>query len=403
MIKKDFIEVLKKNSQKITEDCDYLGLWIRDEKWFDCLFDLWLYWDYSINASNTPYKNLNIIYKELENIQVVRSKNQFWSIFNFTCYISDLWSEIPLFQIQTFSEDTRKQGKRKDFWEVSIYSSFYRLKEISRIDWDFFNVLWIDLKKLYIKRYDLRFDCWGWKYNNIPSLEIFIPKGKIWRFTMYNNVWGNSKEDFGDWESFEKRQKKGFWLWFNWIEYWYISNGKNKDWKTKPKKNDCWHLRIYEKVSDTIEKGKDLLYTDYINYEKQTNTNIWRVEIEFWRRFCTARGEILFEDIEELEKQINEFIWRKEKTWRFYKRYEMVWDLSLLSEGKKYQYIIWSLSRVERLLKIGYNILFWLKERIGFQRLKIELKKFLDCLSKEEKQEIKELFEENKEDKKTVE
>jgi hypothetical protein len=35
--------------------------------------------------------------------------------------------------------------------------------------------------------------------------------------------------------------------------------------------------------------------------------------------------------------------------------------------------------------------------------LKIELKKFLDCLSKEEKQEIKELFEENKEDKKTVE
>ena len=403
MIKKDFIEVLKKNSQKITEDCDYLWLAVKEENWFECLYDLWLYWDYSINASNTPYKNLNIIYRDFENIQVVRNKNQYWSIFNFAV-LSDLWN-IPLFQIQTFSEDTRKQGKRKDFWEVSIYSSFYRLKEISRIDWDFFNVLWIDLRKLYITRYDLRFDCWGWILPYIPSLEIFIPKGKIWRFTMYNNVWGNSKEDFGDWESFEKRQKKGFWLWFNWIEYWYVSNGKDKNWKTKQMKNNYWHLRIYEKVSDSIEKWKELLYSDYINYEKQTNTNIWRVEIEFWRRFCCARGEILFEDIEELEKQINEFIWRKEKTWRFYKRYEMIWDLSLLSEGKKSQYINQTLSRMETCINFWYfYLLFALKERKGFEFVMIVIKSYFDTLTKEEKQVLIEgLLEENKEDKKTVE
>lgn len=392
MLKDWFLKYLKDNSESLSEYCDLMILWVKEKEWFDWAVDLWLYWKWSINTTNTPYKDF-YGYRDFDYIHCSKVWDGYSIYLKFQTHIQDLWL-IDLFEVALYSKDKIQRERLKDQGTITIYWSFFRLKEMNRADFDLFDFLHINLKGLYFKRYDFKIDCWGWKLNWIPSLRKII-EGDIWRFSLFKNEWNKKEDMIGDCSSWSRGVNllslaNGLW-------YWYISNGYHNG-KKKYKKSPYAFLRIYDKVLDSESKGKDLLYGEYLKYERETNSKIWRVELEFWSMFCEARGEILFEEVEKLEKQIDEFIGRDEKTWRFYKRYDkaLKWDLSILSDNQRIQYFKATNTRNERCFAVWYDILFWMEQEIWFDWVVSIIKKYCCTLDLERLERIEAVMQERR-------
>lgn len=318
-IKKNFHKSIEKRAEKVSQFCDYIKLQINYDFIKDCKAL------YKINNTNSHWINMDKEYKDIDQImirKVVSSKQ--YDQYEIECIIDDLW-QIPIARLKIKmggggainTDDSNK-------WVLHIYWSFYRLQETQRIDYDIFETIWLqNIKDQIIIRYDYRIDYFG-----LDS----IPKAKeIYKITKWNRT-------FFNW--YDKQKATG------------LQIGQTKSWKSR----QCF-IRCYDKKLDILDKNKMAMYQDYLSYEK----DIYRLEFEFWDKFCKARGNITLWEINKLEDQIREYFGWKKQTGLFSKSYSYEVDIQKMSDFAKHRYIKGSVSRAIKMEKAGLPLLYFMQ------------------------------------------
>lgn len=239
-IKVNAFTQLEKISDKIECNCDYLTLTVRDKNFYNPIFSKWKLDFDRVNNTNSNYQEIDITYNNLEHILLTKSSVK-WDIAYNIEIVCDLWV-MPIFQI---IETVNKNAWMQDYyWRVNIYWAFFRLQEIWYIDYDFFTKLGIDLQETIITRYDYKIDCFWLDTCIDPKLVI------DWYY--------NSKASMKTFQEYSDKELISGW------SFWFT---KKEGVRTK---NKSVHIRCYDKVLDSNIKHKELLYQDYVRYQRET-------------------------------------------------------------------------------------------------------------------------------------
>jgi hypothetical protein len=118
------------------------------------------------------------------------------------------------------------------------------------------------------------------------------------------------------------------------------------------KKTKRVYIRFYDKLADSANKNKFLLYADYFNYK-----SVERLEFEFGFKFCKGYN---FNNLDQLTNKIKILLWiYKGIVWKIYPK-EYKFDPLALNDYNKMPYVQQFCKRWEFLKNAGldpFNIL----------------------------------------------
>lgn len=202
----------------------------------------------------------------------------------------------------------------KDSWIKSVgsltyYWTYYRLLEMWLIDYSFEKALiWWDFKNIEnsnITRLDYKIDFFYNDFTDIIDMDEIVKKRTDTRHKKYlirKDEYELHKKILLDRLNQNKSIHYNIKTKYN---QWDFQNG----WTQWNKKNKSIYIRCYEKIIDSLEKGKYKLYDDYFLYK-----NVFRLEIEFLSKFNKKEGwrAFVYKEISQLEDKIRRFMWLSE-------------------------------------------------------------------------------------------
>lgn len=234
-------------------------------------------------------------------LTMVKTRTRNGSALNISVSIDDV--SYTLWQYSEYSEGNKKVIK----WEGALvyYSTYFRLIEIWLLDYSFekeiFGKELVDIQEASITRIDYKLDFF---YKN-PA-EIIKMEDIVDYRSDYNGVkYALSKEKYEEHQNLLfKRLTESKPIHYDIktsFRKWDFQNGRT----VGNKKNKSLFIRCYEKLVDTLCKGKTMLYDDYFIYK-----NVFRLEIEFLSKFNKRENGISFtyKEISELEYKIQRFM-----------------------------------------------------------------------------------------------
>lgn len=323
----------EQKSDRVIKSCDYIQWKIEIPSCFlSSIFD-------DLNSTNTTEKNM--IFWDYDIHITCTAENKQYQQRSLTLNTID-FGIVDILHIKRFMPHTlmRKQWSLGMF---KIVGSFFRLQKIGKIDWDFFNLIWLgDFLNSTITRYDYTIDFF-W--------SPMLPREEIIKSLSFRNGTTYGHRDFGGVEKSTGRQ-----------------DGFNSD----GSHSDICFVRCYDKKIDTSIKHKELLYSDYMNYKQ----DIRRLEFEFNNKFCSARGNHTINNIWDLLEQIWEYLWLQPKTNYFSKKYELHPDLKQLTQEQKILYFKRYVSLTKNIARSYWKeILTHLHQQALWEVFNIPLKK----------------------------
>ncbi len=324
-IKKNFYINTTTKAKKTIKGCDYITWTISNKEFFNNpIFG-------DINTTNTSTKNINIEYSNFTQIQISKEyQTKQKALFSISINHNEYW----LVKIARFSSwyNWDMQNSKGLYGGFDLYGGFWRLKEIGEIDYDFFDCLWLsEIKNSKITRFDYKIDYLG--------IKKAITKKQVVDYWFGGAYYGDKMGEFLSQNYTDKKDKYTGW-----------TMGK--------KSNKTCFIRMYDKKEDVKKKNKEMLYNDYAMFQG----DVWRLEFEFWNKFCGARGNITINTIHLLEKQIKEYLSMEEKTDIFQKPYKQTIDINVLGDIAKKQYVKATMSRNNTCRNSGYKLTYLLNE-----------------------------------------
>lgn len=245
----------QKNSSQVSEWLDYLrlSLWYR----LDISDTLWI----NIDDDNSNFAIINILDYEIT-IQKNRIKGLWYGYF---WNISYNWISVPIFVV--------KYRRTKTI--IDFYGSLFRLIDLWYFPKDFIDTIRTHLDisdNVSITRIDYRLD-----YFLKDTLTILTPE------KLLNHSFSNSKGR--DWKKWHKLTNRQVW---------------DKDSKSVV-------FRLYDKLLDTTEKHKDILYFDYFRFP-----SVHRLEFECDLKFCKGYN---YKDLDKLIDKVHKVFWLDNEKW----------------------------------------------------------------------------------------
>ena len=282
-IKKKWLEILEKNSEKFSEWIDYIRVKINldlDKKilnYFDTII-----WTIDNDNSNIYIDNSFEFPITWNKIYLPTGPALIWTIVFRNI-------SIPCFCYNEFHETNKRLFK--SYWKFDFYWQFFRLREIQFISDDFYYFFFKIFWQSQVTRLDYRFDFFNYYENKLFSPDLIITEAK-------NTPW----KDYKTWENVHS--------WLRWTKTSYQ-----------------WLVRWYDKLKDINSKWKMGLYWDYFQF----NT-IYRLEFEFLHKWCYG---FILDDLEQLKQKCINHINFKPLWCERYKTYDLL-DLSNYSDRIKY-------------------------------------------------------------------
>lgn len=211
--------------------------------------------------------NSNTHFDALGDYKITYTKNHSknWSFLNITVSIKG----IPYTLFQYLEYKKSKQEFLKTIWNFTFYSTYFRLLEKQEIDTDFIELFfWEDyqlIQSFPISRIDYKIDFFFDKKTNFPEKINLIKVRKDSKNEFYTIKTPQQQDS-----KYQKILANATYYKWDIITWWNIGNKSNKS----------IFLRMYDKLIDSITKGKVMLYDDYFTYE-----NVFRLEGEFRIKF----------------------------------------------------------------------------------------------------------------------
>lgn len=252
---------------------------------------------------------------------------------------------IPYTIFQYLEYSSSQQKIIKSVWKFVYYGTYFRLLEIGklnqRFEEAFFGEYFEEFSKWGISRVDYKVDLFYDHDKQIIGLRDLLKTrsdGKKRYHIMLEDEYKNHIEILQETAKPHKNDPVKYQIQSEFIEWM-----RTISWDYWSKSNKSLYIRMYEKLIETLSKGKVMLYDDYFKY-----VNVYRFEIEFrikfnkktlpnWQIRSYTRAELW-----ELEEKIHKYMWfidndTKEK---FIYQYEKN-DITDFTEQWKYQKDFW--------------------------------------------------------------
>ncbi len=213
--------------------------------------------------------------------------------------------DIPHTIWQYLEYSSKNKKKIKSYWSLTYYSTYFRLIETglldSSIEKQFF---WNELNHIKfgsISRIDYKIDFFYKNSSEIIKMEDIIEYRSDYKSCEYSL----DKKDYQDHqELLFKRLNNNKPIHYDIkssFRKWDFQNG----WTVWNRDNKSLFIRCYEKLIDTLSKGKVMLYDDYFLYP-----NVFRLELELLTKFNKKENwfPFIYNEISELENKIQRFI-----------------------------------------------------------------------------------------------
>lgn len=252
--------------------------------------------------------NLNQEIQQIEgySFSMLKFRTNNWYALNISLFVDDVPYTIR--QYLEYNEKSKKLLRSK--WSFTYYSTYFRLTEMGLIEASFDKIIFKkEMFSLYlatISRMDYRIDFFYKEKTDIIPMKNIVE---------YESNYSSEKY-FLDKGTYEQHQDLLFrrMLQNKPIHYdskiFYSKWDFQNSWRIGNKKNKSIFIRCYEKIVESTEDWKVMLYDDYFNY-----SNVFRLEIEFLAKFNKKKNWsfFVFSEISELEAKIHRFFGLSDK------------------------------------------------------------------------------------------
>jgi len=331
LLNKDLQKLIDLSSQ-ITFWIDYLRLNLSFNNIYTSIYEFFRIQIKKLDTDNSNFLYLNM-WDNTYTAQKIKLSNGTGLIFSLSYYEV----VVPCFIYVEYSPAHQKQFQ--SFWKLDFYWSFFRLKDLKKIEEKFYiNDIFQEME---ISRLDWRIDLFEYKYWNIPHTKIQARSNSF--LDTHKTAW------------------------------------KINSWRYWNKANKTLLVRWYDKKLDIESKWKFRLFWDYQQYK-----SVFRLEWEFLNLFC--KGYKL-KNLEEIIKKAYKYCWLDSVSfvWKFLHTYEKI-DLTDEFEKRKYcNTMLWYIKNALKNWVNVYDLIDVELEKSWFSELEVDMIKN-KCINISDKQ-----------------
>lgn len=273
-------------------------------------------------------------------VSMIKQYSKRGPILNISISIDNI--PYPIFQYAEYS-DQQKQIL-KSSWKFVYYGTYFRLLEIWKLNGlfedMFFNDYYTNFKEESISRVDYKLDFFYKQEKDIVELENMLDTRSNVEKKNYEMTEDEYTKHIGLLKNITKINNN-IPVIYN-IQSKFSNWSKSTWWTYGSKSNKSLYFRMYDKLVDSIAKGKMMLYDDYFWYE-----SVHRFEIEFRIKFNKKQmpgGRIQtykLSELSELQEKIYKYLWLQERNnEKFIYQYNEN-ETTDFSERSRYQVDFW--------------------------------------------------------------